>query len=100
MNKKENILFFLKKEHKGKGIHYLIKDTKSEVILVHKINNSEPFEDITTKNKVFKAFKELAKMRKMNYDIQYEKISIDIDNFTPEQTLDYIKSKLYKEYTI
>lgn len=96
-NKKENVLFFLKKEHKGKGIHYLIKDTKSEIILVHKVNHSESFKDINSKNKLFKM---LSEMRKMNYDIQYEKISIDTDNLTPEQTLDHIKSKLYKEYKI
>lgn len=93
INKKENVLFFLKKEHKGKGIHHLIKDTKSDIILVNKVNHSDSIEDL---KEVTQPLKYVLEMGRMKFDIQYEKVSINTDNYTPEQTLDYIKGKLFK----
>lgn len=81
-NKKENVLFFITEDAKGKGVYHILKELKIPIVFVRIRQTDNINSNFIRFNRKFK--------------IEYEKIEDYELQKQPEEFMEFIKNKLYQ----
>lgn len=87
LKENKNLVFFLRKDHKGKGIYHILKNINVPIVLVHKKIVKNPYNK-SLSDKLYKYWG-------MEYEIEYkliEKYDLDKDS---EEFMSWVKGELF-----
>lgn len=84
INKKQNVLFFLKKDSKSKGIFHILKDLKIPIIFVKILSDDGIYANNIAFNRKFK--------------LEYEKKEDYETGENPEDFMEFVKENIYLNY--